>query len=823
MIKDLQYTLRSLAKSPLFVVVSVLTLGFGIGVNTTVFSLVSSLLLRPLPVEDPDRLVEVYTVGSDKIASSSSYPDYLDLRQDDEALSGLAGYSMMFAAFDVDGRSQVVVGELATGNYWQVLGIEPARGRFFGPEDNQSAGAHPVAVVSHSFWQSKLQGRSDVVGSTLRLNGREYDVLGVAPEAFTGLVPGLAADLWLPAVMATEVEPVGRITSVASPGSNRIERRGMRWMFMKGRLKEGVSPAQAQSRLGSIMAGLEESYASNKDQTVQVVPAGRVRFHPDLDNTLSTAAGVLMGLVGMVLLIACANLANMMLSRATSRTREISIRLALGAGRGALIRQLLLESVVIALLGAAAAAILAYWTLGLLVTYQPPIPLAVTLDVAFDWRVLGFNTLLALGSALFFGLAPALQASRPNIVESLKQGGRTAGASQRLFSARGALVTLQIVVSTTLLIVAGLMFRGLLAAHSVPVGLEPDRVAVLSLHLGNHGYDVERGEIFYKRLLDETARLPGVESVALATRLPFSLNVHAQRIFLPEDGRGAEDPGQTVDSTAVGPGYFATLGVALSQGRVITADDTTDTGRVAVINQTLAERLWPDEPAVGKRIRLRRWDGPEAEIVGVVANHKVRTVGESDRPMLHLARRQEPSVVANLVLRSTAGSAAPLVQAARQATLRLDPELAFMSESTLDEMMGVSLYPVRIGALVCGLFGFLALLLAAVGLYGVIAFSVGQRKRELAVRLAMGADGSDIRKLVLGSGLRLVAVGTVLGTVLAALGSNALSGVLFDVSPLDPIAFGGAILIIVGISVIANLVPAVRASKTDPQIVLRQE
>jgi predicted permease len=823
--RDLRYAARSLRRSPLFVAVAAITLAFGIGVNATIFTFVNALLLRPLPVERPEELVSVFTSWPEERYATSSYPDYLDLSAQNDAFAGLFGHSMAIASLQREGQSEMVIGELVTGTYFEVLGVDAERGRTLLAADDADVGAPRVVVLGHGLWQRRFGGDPGVVGRAVRLSGESYEVVGVAPADFPGLTPGLAADFWAPAVRAGDLEPAGQINAVhGDPGRTSLDRRGYRWLWIKARLRPGVDPAAAEAQVATVMSRLAAEHpVTNRERGAVVLPAADVRFHPDVDAVLGPAAAVLLGVVGLVLLIVCANLANMLLSRAQGRRREIAIRLALGAGRGRLVRQLLAEGFLLSTLGGVLALAMAWWTTRLLLVYQPPIPFSLSLDMGVDARVAVFTALLALCSTLVFGLVPALQASRPELVPALKEGSGVSPGASRFFNLKNALVMVQVAVSLVLLIAAALLGRGLAAARSIDVGFAPERVAAVLINLEMHGYDRDQAGVFFRTLRERVAAMPGVESAAVARRVPFDLNLHNQAIYPETLDLGAEDPGFATDVTWVDPEYFDTVGVSLLRGRPFITSDVVGTPRVAVVNAAMARRHWGGVDVIGQRFRVGGIDAEPYEIVGVAADHKVRTVGEEPRPFVHFARAQTPVAHGYLLARSATGDAGWLTAELRRAALEMDPNLAFAETTTLAGLMAVSLYPVRMGATLLGVFGVLALVLASVGLYGVIAYSVGRRDREIGLRIAMGARPRDVVGLVLRGGMAVVAAGMVAGLALAAGLSRFLSGVLYGTSAVDPLAFGAAALALLAVALLANYLPAARASRLDPLVALRQE
>ena len=824
LLKDARYGLRALLKSRGFTAVAVLSLGLGIGVNTTLFSLVNAVLFRPLPVSHPEQLVTVYTGRKDFLYSTTSYPDYLDFRDQAGVFSGLAAHSMMSASLSREGQSQLLRGEVVSGNYFEVLGVKAFLGRTLTPADDRTPGGHTVVVLGHGFWKGRFGADPSIVGSILRINGTPFTVVGVVRQSFTGTIPGLSPDLWMPLAMEDSVSAMGIQDSVPSPGATRLERRGQRWLFIKGRLKPGVTVQQAQSNLEAILSRLGQEYsATNEGRTVSVFPAKAVRIHPLADAMITPAAAALMAIVGLVLLIACANVASMMLARATARRREIAIRLAMGATRGRLVRQLLTEGLLLSGMGGVVGLLIGYWAADLLLAFKPPIPIPIQLELGVDVRVLAFTCLVSLATGLAFALAPALRATRPNLVPALKDESVIGEIGRRRFGLRDGLVVGQVAVSLVLLIGAGLLVRGLLAAQAAEVGFVPAGVASVEVNLRFNRYSEERGKTFFREAIERVEALPGVESAAMTRRLPLSADINMEGILVEGYPSSPEDPALAIDAVTVGPRYFATLGVPLLEGRDFNAFDTENSPRVAIVNQAFGRRFWPGESGLGKRFQLDLGarDRPSVEIVGVVADHKVRTVGEEPRPYLHFSASQDYSPAAQVVARGR-GDAASLVGALRRELLALEPDLVFLSAQTMEQAVSESLYPARMASGLLAASGGLAVLMAAVGLYGAITYWVSRRTREIGIRMALGASSGGVHTLVVRQGLTLTAIGAALGVLGAAAGSRVLAGLLYGVGTMDPLAFGGAVAVLFGVALVASYVPARRAAGVDPMLALRE-
>jgi predicted permease len=820
---DFRYALRWLRRTPGFTLAAVASFAIGIGFNTALFSVVDAVLFRPLPVRAPDELVNVYTSGSGgEPWATTSIPDLQDLQRQNEVFSDLVGYSPMFGAVTRADRTRLTIGEIVTGNYFQALGVGAVRGRTLMPTDDR-VDAERVVMVSHRYWTRELGSDPNVIGSSLRLRGRHYTVVGVTDPSFTGMTPMLSPDLWVVTREADEVEPAGIQDAVPSPtGTSRLDRRGQRWLFLKGRLKPGVTVAQAGANLDVLMGQLASVHPqTNKDRRTSVKASSEVRLHPDGDGLILFIGLGLMVAVGLVLLIACANVASMLLARASARQREIAIRLAIGAGRARLMRQLVTESLVLAGAGAAAGILVAAWLTRLIATPTLPVPIPVILDLRMDVRVLGFTLLLTTIAGLVAGLAPAFRASRPNLVDALRGIASGASAGGRRWTLRDALVAGQMAATAVLLVTAGLLARSVLEARSANVGFRTEGLAVVSADLGLARYDDARAEQFWKRALERISALPGVESAALAARLPFSINFNTAQFHIPGH-TSPNDLGFTLQNTRVSADYFRTLGVPILQGRGFTTADTPDSLKVIVINETMARRFWKDRSPIGERIHLRAADGPVFEVIGVAADHRIQTVGEQPQPYVHFATGQQSNSYQVVVARTT-GDARPLVEEIRRALTSLEPNIPILDSQTMDAQVAATLLPVRVGMWVVSAVGVVALLLAGVGLYGVIAYSVSRRTREIGIRVALGARPATVVSLVMRQGLTVAAAGLALGGLLAIAATRALAGMLYGVSLADPIAWLTALAALLAAAILANLLPARRAASVDPSVALRSE
>jgi macrolide transport system ATP-binding/permease protein len=824
-VNDVRYACRWLVRSPAFALVAICSLGLGVGFNTAIFSVVDALLLRPLPVRDPGRLVDIYTSGADfDVHSSSSLPDIEDYRARTTALEGIAGYSSMIAAVKRGDRARLVLGEIVTGNYFELLGVDAVLGRTIGLSDDV-AGAERVVVLSNRYWQREFGANPAALGQPLRIRGQQFTIVGVLDDQFTGMVPMLAPEIWIATRYIEDVEPAGINENVPSPtGTSRLDRRGQRWLFTKARLKPGASFEEARAELDVIAAQLRTDYPqTNRDRRIAVRRSSETRLHPDADGLLSWVVAGTMTAVALVLLIACANVAGMLLARASARQREISVRLAVGAGRARLLQQLLTESIVLGGVGAVLGVALAWWVMQALSTFELPIPIPLSLDLRLDSRVLAFTMIAALATGIVAGLAPALRATRRDLVSDLKVSAGAERVSSRRWTARDMLVAGQIAFTALLLVVSGLLLRSLYASEHTDVGFKSDGLALVSADTGMLRYTPEQSRQFWIEVERRIREIPGVEHVALASRLPFSLNFNRSTVAVPGYQKSADEMGTAITSAEVSPEYFDVLGVGILEGRPFRETDTPATPRVVIINESMARRYWPGESAVGKVVYERTLSsGITFEIVGVVADHKLERVGESSVPAIYRATLQRPDSY-NVMAARAKGDERVLLAKMRETLLGLDPNLLFMESGTLRTQLAATLFPVRAAATLVSVFGGVGLLLAAVGLYGVIAFTVARRTRDIGIRLAIGARPSQVLALVMRQGFMLALVGITAGFLLAAAATNVVRGALYGVTVADPVTWAGAALLLVGIAALANVLPALRAMRIDPSRALRAE
>ena len=822
LIRDLRYGIRGLTKSPGFTAVAIITIALGIGVNSTIFSLVNAILLKPLPVERSEELVDVYGhPATSSSHDSNSYPNFLDYKAQTETLSGMMAYTNFFANLSIEGSSELVVGEIVSEDYFSVLGIGMAQGRSFASDEFQAMGTAPVAVLSHGFWQTRFGGDPEILGRTFRMNGIVYTVVGVAPSSFGGMFPAVTAQMWIPLTMAEEVEPLGNNRSTGtSPGATILDRRGRHFLWIRGRMQPGVEVEAVRAELQGIAAQLSAEYPeTNENERVTVLRTNDVAINPDFDKTLAPAGMVLLGAVGLVLLVACANLANMLLARATARQKELAVRIAIGASRGRLIRQLLTESLTLALAGGAVAMLLARWLADLFAGFQPPLPIELGLDISPDWRVMVFTLGVAGLTGILFGIAPAVRASKPNLVPSLKDSGDSSAGARRRVELRDGLVVVQVAVSVVLMVSGALLVRSLGAADQVVYPYDVNRTAYLGMAMEMNGYDAQEAGAFYAAGKLQLEAIPEVQVVGLASRVPLSLNNNGFGFYIDGRQSSSTDAPFISDGARIDEDYFDALGLRILEGRGILPDDRDEGRRVAVVSQTFASRYWPGESALGQQFRLE-WGGELWEVVGIVEDYRVDTPGESPKTYLHFPLSRE-GVYANYIIQ-TSTAADPLVPEMERALRALDPDLVFIETGSFQELADVRLFPIRAGAWLIGIFGALALILAAVGLYGVIGYSVSRRVRELGIRKALGAEEGPMIGMVIRQGMGMVGIGFLAGAGLAVFAAQALSSVLY-VSPFDLPSFLVTLLALGGTAALANFFPANRAARVDPAIALRGE
>ena len=813
LLKDARYGLRMLIKSPGFTIVALISLALGIGVNTAIFSMVSAFLFAPLPVDQPAQLVSIFTTDVKNPGPlPTSHLNFIDYRDKNEVFSDVLAYTgAPVNLTGTGGETKQIFAQVVSGNYFDLLGIRAEQGRTFLPDEDKTPGTHPVVVLSYAAWQREFGGDPSIVGKTLSLNRHDYGVIGVAQKDFTSTDLGGGPDLWVPMMMHDQIQP----------GFDWYNTRRGLFLAMIGRLKPGVGVAQAQAAMTALGSQLEQEYGKdNEGRNVRLVPLLTARKDPTGDGQVGLTFSALMGVAGIVLLIACANVTNLLLARATRRKREIAIRLAMGASRLRLIRQLMTESLLLSLAGGAIGFFVAIWSKDILRSVVP-FGGPNQQGAGIDPRVLVFALVLSVLSGVLFGLAPALQASRPDLVPTLKgEITMPVGARGFRFNLRKALVVLQVGLSLFALITAGLFVRSLRKAQSVDPGFKAENVVLMAFNLGREGYTETQGRNFHRQLVERIRALPGVLEATVARDRPFGGGFQ-RSVFIegqepPPGGRGV-----LVQTNNIGLGFFETLGISLTHGRVFAETDSQQSPKVMIINQAMANRFWPNQDPVGKRLKLFG-DQDFREVVGVVADSKYNSLTEPRRPFMYIPLQQEYAPQINLHVR-TATDPKGMIAALRSEVQQIDPSLSVLNAQTLSERVQNSLGGERTQATLLGSGGVLALILAAVGLYGVMSYSVAQRTREIGIRMALGAGRRNVMGLMLKQGVTLVSAGVVLGLGAAFGVTRLLASLLFGVSSLDPITFIGTSGVLVVVALLASYVPARRATKVDPIIALRYE
>jgi predicted permease len=800
-------------KSPGFTLVAVAVLALGIGANTTIFSMINGLLLRPLVgVETPDRLVAVYTSDySSGLYGSSSYPDYLSFRDGANSFETLAAYESAVASLTGNDEPERLRGESVTGNYFQTLGVGAFAGRTLLPEDEATAGGNPVVVLSHNLWQRRFNSDPTLVNRTITLDGRAHTVVGIAAENFRGLHLGAPPEFWLP-MMPPPDEPA---------------ERGSRGLMIVGRLRAGATAEAAGAQLKAIAARLAQDFPDTNRGTLErpdeprpVTVTAESRIGPKQRETIAGVTGMLMLMVGLVLLIACANVANLLLARASVRRREIAIRLALGSGRLRLVRQLLTESMCLAMLGGLLGLLLTLWTSDFLPKFFPAED-AGGLDLSVDWRVLAFTLVVSLLTGVVFGLVPALQASRQNLLSALKDDtGAPEVRGFGRFGLRNALVVVQVALSLILLICAGLFMRSLRAASSSDPGFNAENVLLTRMETRGVKMGREEEQLFYQRVQEQVTALPGVRSVALSYIVPVSGGGMRTSVFI-EGYQPKPNEDTELNTNIVSPNYFKTMGIPFVQGRDFGAADTKGAPGVVIVNEEFARRYFGGANPLGKRVRTDS-EGPYLEVVGVAKNAKYRRLLEEPLPFFYTPLAQGGMSSMTLLVR-TNGDPLDVLPSVRAELKNLNKNLTLYQINTLTTQLSEALSNERMVAVLLTVFGVAALLLAAIGLYGVMSYAVARRTHEIGVRMALGAGKGDIIRLVLWQGMLLLFIGSVAGLAASFALTRLMSSLLYGVSATDPLTFVGITALLSVVALLACYVPARRATRVDPMVALRYE
>lgn len=821
LLQDIRYGWRMLAKSPLSTLIVALTLALGIGANTLVFSLINGYLLRPLPVPDPGRiaLLAAQQAGNSPFLYMFSYPDFVDFRKQAVSFADLLVYDISLGGLSAENKADQFVYSHVSGNYFSALGVKPLLGRLIRPEEENQPGEQPVLVLGYSFWQKRFRGDPSVLGKQVRVNGQLATIVGVVPKEFHGAYFVLNMDAYM---------PLGAADLAAQVSQNPLTDRNARIFRLLARLQPGVTFSQAQASVNVIAARLAREYpATDKNVTVQVYREQLARPTPLANNVIPITAGFFLFLAAMLLLLACMNVANITLARATVRQREMGLRAALGARRGRLVRQTLTETLLLGLLGGIGGILLGLWVNPGQVSAIPGLSLPVSLDFSFDWRVFAYSFAAAVFTGLFVGLWPALRASRLDLNTILQEGGRGESGTGR-HHVRNFLVAAQVAGSFVLLIIAGLFVRSVQHSESVNLGFDPNHVVNIMVDPQQIGYDQSHATEFYRQLKTRVVALPGVQSASFAYGVPMGdlANVNLCTVVVGDHPVANGQPPPSIFFNNVDSSYFETMRVPLLRGRTFTDFDNESAPLVAIVNQTMAERFWPNQDPIGKRFTLNNIGQPSqtVQIVGLAGNGKYAFIAEDPTPFFYVPLTQNFTSLRTLQIRSSVPPDTMIAEVRRQIHA-LAPSLPIIQAKTMQESLEGSngLQVFRIGATVAAILGGLGLILASVGVFGVVSFAAVQRTREIGIRLALGGTARDVLRLVLQQGVRMVGAGLLVG-VLAAWGlTRLMARFLFGVSPSDPLTYASVILLLSAVALLACWLPAHRATRVDPGIALRYE
>ena len=804
--EDFRFGLRALGKHRRFSAVCILSLALGIGANTTIFTLVNAILLRPLPVPDPGHLAAIYTLDSSNPGFwGVSYPNYKDYRDRNQVFSSLLVYAGVGLNLTGGAEPRLVMGQLASANYFSTLGVNPVLGRSFLPEEDNPSGASRVAVISYRFWRQQYGGDAGILSRDVSLNGQPYRVVGVAPEGFQGLDTLTATDVWVPIELYRDLYP--------APGLMNLRRYLV--LNVVGRLKPGVSLPQAQAAMQTIAHDLEIEYPTdNRGRRSLLTSATDAAIPPSNRAEIQRAGAVLVVISAVVLIIACGNLASLLLARAAGRTKEFALRLALGASRWRLVRQLLVESVLLAVVGGAAGLLIAVLARNLLWSMRPPTFSHAAVRMGLDRTVLAYNFAVAILTGMIFGLAPALRATNPDLATDLKERSGQAHFTGA-WNPRAVLVMAQVAFSVIALVGAGLFVRSLRNAMRFDPGFDSGHLGIVVFNLADHGYNQTQGRDFLRRVLDRARSTPGVAAATLSNDWPFRVSL-SRTMSIP----GRDTPAQTILSEFVCPGFLATEGISLVRGRDFGELDGQTSPRVAIVNQDAANVYWPGEDPVGKRVRFFG-ETADAEVIGVARTANYQSIGEKPRPFVYFSLEQYYFPLSVLTIR-TAGDPEPVLASVRSEVQALDRNLLLQAE-TVNTTIRQSLWAQRLSAGLLAVFGGLALLLATIGIYGVVSYLVVHRVREFGIRMALGATAGDVQIMLLREGVRLVAIGVIAGLAVALAGSQVVASMLFLVTPRDAVTFILVPSILTLVAILACWIPSRRATRVDPMVALREE
>jgi putative ABC transport system permease protein len=809
--QDVRYSLRMIFKAPGYAAIAILTLGLGIGANTTIFSWINSTLLNPIPgLASPNEVVSLSLGRGTDNPFPFTYPDLQAMRDGQQSFAGLTGTSITPLSLTGKGKPERVWGTVATANYFDVLGVRPVLGRGFLPAEDEKPGGAPVAVISYRMWQTHFGANPDVLGKTIEINQRPFTIVGVAPSVFQGSQTGVRTELWVPVMMVEQVMPRGDL----------LHDHHYFWMFALGRLKPGVRPEQAQEEMTVLLKREVKNYPEEHrgHDSVSVNPLWRSPF--GANQFLSLLLPMLMSIAGVVLLLACANVANLMLVRSVARRREIAIRMSLGASRWRLVRQLLVESLVLAMAGGALAFAITFWTAGTFMKFLPTTDFPISLIVRADRAVLLATLVISVLTGVIFGILPALRASGEAPVGVLKEDTGSASGGFRKARLASGLVVAQISLSLLLLICAGLFIRSFMSAQQINPGFNSHNVLIASYDLFTAGYSEENGAEFDRQLTAKLEALPGIQSVTLSTRVPLGFGGGSTAVnpegYVPQAHESME-----TQVAIITPNYFQTLQIPIVKGRDFSLQDTMKSQRVVIVSETFVNRYWPNQEALGKQLYS---DLPKEwfTVVGVARDSKVTGLNEKPTPFLYLPLYQvyQATMIINA---RVAGDPLTFRKTVEKTVHELNADLVVFDVTTLELREQFASFGQRVAGTFVGAFGLLALVLAAVGIYGVTAYTTRQRTHEIGVRMALGASKDNILRLVLGHGLRLTLVGVVLGLAVSFTLTRYLRSMLLGVTSTDALTFSCVAILLSAVALFASFIPARRAMRVDPMVALRYE
>ncbi|HET9282823.1 MAG TPA: ABC transporter permease [Candidatus Angelobacter sp.] len=819
--QDIRFALRGLRKSPAFTLIAILTLALGIGANTAIFTVVNAVFFHSIPVQDPKNLLQIFTVDQRKLLGlvgnnnfPNSYPNAVDIQDRAKSFSGITISTFAPVSMTVHGQPDQYFSNLVSGNFFDVLGVHAALGRTFRPEEDREAGAGPVVVLNYGFWQRKFAGDRSVIGRSVLINGQGFTIIGVAPSGFQGtnLIGG--PDMWIPMSMHDQI-----LTGFTKVLFN--ERRFLGFNAF-GRLKEGVRTEQAQAELQAIASDLERAFPlANKGRSFTTQPILESSISPNQRGAFQRAGAMMMTVVGIVLLVACFNIANLLLARAAGRKREMSIRAALGASRGRIITQLLTEAVMLALAGGALGLGLALIGRDVMWRFRPPLLPEGSMDLSLDWHVLAFTMLVALGTGIVFGLAPALQSSRPDLVSELKERTGSDLRKGSRFSFRNFLIAAQVAVCLIALVGAGLFLLSLRNAQTMDPGFDTHNLAMMSFDLGALNYDAARAREFERRALEAAQNTPGVKAATLANTIPLFNGGFGRTLFREGEDTNNGQSGKVTQVSVISPEYLQTMGIPMVRGQIFDSSVREDSPRVAIVNEAAAKLIWPNEDPIGKRFKFFK-DNDYTQVIGIVHNSKYNTLGEDPLPYIYSPLVQNPQPSVTLFFRSQ-GDPRSVLNSVRSQIQSMDHNLPITNAWPIGEVISQSLWAASFGASLLAVFAMIAMALCAVGIYGVVGYTVGQRIREFGIRLALGAQPSDVLLMVLRSSSLILAAGLGVGLVLAFVLARLVTSFLYGVNTNSPLAFLAMALVLAAVGVLASYIPARRAAKVDPMIALHYE